>query len=230
MTDKEKMTACNISVGADNKQSKSNKPKNIITENIAGRNTPNINIFKEVKSRVSMTEVAQFYGIKVRCDGFTNCIFHNDRHPSMKLYKDHYHCFSCQAHGDVIAFTAQLYGLAPIEAACKLAGDLGIEVGSVTTSGSHKVHKPYITENEAYILLRDYVSILKIYCELYCPGSPHEEFHPLYVQALQELPIYESYLDIFTTETKEEQKDFLLNGRGIFDELRAKLRTAKLAA
>lgn len=29
------------------------------------------------------------------------CPFHNDRTPSLHIYEDHYHCFVCQAHGDL---------------------------------------------------------------------------------------------------------------------------------
>lgn len=74
-----------------------------------------------------------------------------------------------------------------------------------------------MTENEAFILIRDYVSALKTYRRMYCPGSPTEELHPLYVRALHELPVYENYLDILTSGSKEEKADFLLNGRRFFD-------------
>ncbi len=29
------------------------------------------------------------------------CPFHNDRTPSLQIYSDHYHCYACQAHGDL---------------------------------------------------------------------------------------------------------------------------------
>ena len=49
------------------------------------------------------------------------CPFHDDKHPSMKI--DHrFHCFGCQADGDVIDFTARLFSLSSKEAALKLAG------------------------------------------------------------------------------------------------------------
>ena len=37
------------------------------------------------------------------------CPFHDDRHPSMKVDR-RFHCFGCQADGDVIDFTARLFG------------------------------------------------------------------------------------------------------------------------
>ena len=48
------------------------------------------------------------------------CPFHCDKNPSMKVDR-RFHCFGCQADGDVIDFTAHLYNLKPKEAAEKLA-------------------------------------------------------------------------------------------------------------
>ena len=53
------------------------------------------------------------------------CPFHDDKHPSMKI--DHrFHCFGCQADGDVIDFTARLFSLSSKEAALKLAEDFSV--------------------------------------------------------------------------------------------------------
>ena len=46
-------------------------------------------------------------------------------HPSMKLCDDHFHCFGCQATGDVIEFASKLFGITVLEAAQKLAADFG---------------------------------------------------------------------------------------------------------
>ena len=51
------------------------------------------------------------------------CPFHNDRHPSLYVADDHYHCFGCGEHGDVIDFAAKLFGLPLYEAAQQLAAD-----------------------------------------------------------------------------------------------------------
>ena len=53
------------------------------------------------------------------------CPFHNDKHPSMKVDR-RFHCFGCQADGDVIDFTARLFGLSSKEAALKLAEDFSV--------------------------------------------------------------------------------------------------------
>ena len=83
-------------------------------------------IFEAVKTTVAPRMAAEHFGLSVSRNGMVCCPFHDDRHPSMKLYEDHYHCFGCQANGDVIAFTSKLFGITPLEAAQKLAADFGI--------------------------------------------------------------------------------------------------------
>lgn len=44
----------------------------------------------------------------------------------MKIYDDHFYCFSCQCGGDVIRLVSQLFSLSPLGAAKKLQADFGI--------------------------------------------------------------------------------------------------------
>ena len=84
-----------------------------------------MNVFEAVKEAVTTRQAAEAYGIPVRRNGMCLCPFHNDKNPSMKVDR-RFHCFGCQADGDVIDFTAKLYGLTGKEAAVKLAADFGI--------------------------------------------------------------------------------------------------------
>lgn len=84
-----------------------------------------MNVFEAVKQTVTTRQAAENYGIRVNRAGKANCPFHNDRTPSMKVDK-RFHCFGCGADGDVIDFTAQLYGLDAKSAAEKLAADFQI--------------------------------------------------------------------------------------------------------
>lgn len=58
----------------------------------------------EIKSSKSMREVVESYGVKVKRDGMCCCPIHKEKHPSMKVYKDSFNCFSCGANGDVFTF------------------------------------------------------------------------------------------------------------------------------
>ena len=81
-----------------------------------------MNIFESVKAAVTTRQAAEHYGIEVNHHGMARCPFHDDRTPSMKL-DTRYHCFGCGADGDVVDFTARLFGMSPYFAAQKLAED-----------------------------------------------------------------------------------------------------------
>lgn len=74
-----------------------------------------MNLFETVKNNVSLREAAQAYGLEVNRHGKALCPFHNDRHPSLYVANDHYYCFTCGEHGDVIDFTARLFDLKPYQ-------------------------------------------------------------------------------------------------------------------
>lgn len=64
------------------------------------------------------------------------CPFHNEKSPSFTVndQKGFYHCFGCQAHGDVITFAMENERLEFKEAIFKLADDFGIQVPLVASS------------------------------------------------------------------------------------------------
>lgn len=64
---------------------------------------------EEIKQNVTMPEVVRRYGIEIRRDGMCSCPFHGrDRHPSMKVFKDGCHCFTCGAHEDIFSFIQRM--------------------------------------------------------------------------------------------------------------------------
>ncbi|HYD24632.1 MAG TPA: CHC2 zinc finger domain-containing protein, partial [Croceibacterium sp.] len=58
------------------------------------------------------------------------CPFHEEKTPSFYVNdeKGFYHCFGCQAHGDVIRWMTDQRGLAFIDAVKELASEAGMEV------------------------------------------------------------------------------------------------------
>ncbi len=73
-----------------------------------------MNLFEIVKYGVGCREAAERYGVEVNHYGMALCPFHNDRHPSLYVADDHYHCFACGEHGDVIDFAAKLFSFRPM--------------------------------------------------------------------------------------------------------------------
>ncbi|AFK86972.1 MULTISPECIES: CHC2 zinc finger domain-containing protein [Thermoanaerobacterium] len=87
--------------------------------------------FQEVKTSVTLLEAIERYGLNPIKKGsryWALCPFHADKNPSMAIYDEAYHCYGCQAHGDVIDFTARYFNITPLEATKKLASDFGIRL------------------------------------------------------------------------------------------------------
>ena len=63
---------------------------------------------EEIKGSKGMREIVEEYGIKVNRNGFACCPFHKEKTPSMKIYKDSFHCFGCGASGDVFSFVQRM--------------------------------------------------------------------------------------------------------------------------
>lgn len=101
-------------------------------------------LFEAVKQSVTTRQAAEYYGIRVNRNGMCLCPFHEDKHPSMKVDK-RFHCFACQADGDVIDFASRLHGLDAKEAAKRLAADFGIHYDGQGRASPRPV-KPKISE------------------------------------------------------------------------------------
>ena len=158
-----------------------------------------MNVFEAVKQSVTTRQAAEHYGIHVGQNGMACCPFHNDKTPSMKLDR-RYHCFGCGADGDVIDFTAALYGLGKKEAAVQLAQDFGLSYEDWKPPGKAKKPKPrqkspeeqfQEAKNRCFRILADYFHLLMAWRTDYAPHSPEEAFHPRFVEALSPHELYE---------------------------------------
>ncbi len=81
------------------------------------------------------------------------CPFHNEKTPSFTVndQKGFYHCFGCQAHGDIISFEMAKEALDFKEAVNKLANDFSIEIPLVKNFEKGN----YNQNNRAYELLEE---------------------------------------------------------------------------
>ena len=161
-------------------------------------------VFDNVKVAVTPRQAAERYGYRVGGNSMIRCPFHNDRSPSLKLYDDHYHCFGCQANGDVIDFTAKIFGISPSAAAQKLVQDFGTECGRVSILEQLKTLQPRTSDRKfCEKVLQDYLKILKEWKVRYAPTSPNEEPHERYAEAITMIVCVEYMLDQLMLGTKE---------------------------
>ena len=167
------------------------------------------NIFTTVKAAVTTKQAAEYYGLKVSRNGMTCCPFHKDRHPSMKV-DERYYCFGCHETGDVIDFTAKLFGLTPYEAAKKLAWDFHIESSTPQPPVAAAMKKQAVQDrqDEAFCMraLVDCEATLRNWKEQYAPSSPDDPWDDRFVEACNMLDYVSAMVDILFMPDAEMRK------------------------
>ena len=161
-----------------------------------------MNLFKIVKTTVTVKQAAALYGLPITTTGMTRCPFHEDHTPSMKLNDAYYYCFGCGATGDVIDLTAHLFDLSSLQAARHLAQDFGLDPDK-PPSDAIALPKPPIApsnvqqEDIAYCLrvLHDYRDLLTQWQTEFAPRSPEESLDERFVEALHMLATVDDLID-----------------------------------
>ena len=140
--------------------------------------------FETSKAAVILRQAAETYGLTVSRNGMTCCPFHEDRHPSLKMNEDYFFCFGCGASGDVIDFTARLFGISFKDAATKLAADFGI---------SAETKQVFIRQNPSRLeelrcrrALTAYLHLLKEWKTRYAPKTPEDSLDDRFVESCQQ--------------------------------------------
>ena len=186
-------------------------------------------IYEQLKTSISLPQMARRYGIKTNASGMTNCLFHDDTHPSMKLNDTYFYCFGCGALGDVIDFTAKLHELSPHAAAQKLQKDFCIDPTQVHLPIVTKTESDRVRERLCFSYLSEYYQLLQQWKVQYAPASPTEPIDDRYVESCQMIECIGFYLDVLTTGTMPERKQVLeaVTKDGRMDHIRQKCKEAK---
>lgn len=178
------------------------------------------NQVEAIKSRVTMADVCQFYGIETNNKGFACCPFHNEKTASFKIYSGDrgYHCFGCGESGDVIDFVRRFENLPFQDALRKIDLNFGLNLFGNRSfeerRQSHFRQKAIIAERERKKAEREAANrqYWKVFDEWkrlsdnrkhYKPKSPEEPLHPLFVESLQKLQRQEYLLDIAELEKRK---------------------------
>ena len=189
-------------------------------------------IFEIIKENVNLREAAELYGIDVNRYSKALCPFHNDRHPSLYVADNHYYCFTCGEHGDVIDFVGRLFQLSPYDAARKLAADFHLSPDKPPSAAAlHakriRTEAQQLRENErlCFSILSDYAHVLRDWKVRYAPQSPAEAPDERFVEACHKLDEVEYYLDILTSGNSYERSEVIHQqmANGKLDRLRQRL-------
>lgn len=166
----------------------------------------------EIRDRLDTQEVFSNYGLRPNRSGFVCCFLHNEKTPSMKVYKGSggYHCFGCGAHGSIIDFVMQYFGLNFQDAISKINADfsLGLPIGERISlrqrrEMEHRQRERQEERNREQMererLDGEYWAAFDVWKKYdtnkreYAPKSPNDDFHPLYVESIKNID-YASYL------------------------------------
>ena len=131
-----------------------------------------------------------------------------------------FHCFGCGADGDVIDFAARLYGMDAKPAAEKLAADFHILYERTgrkpkpvrTFKNEEQLYRQL--EERCYRVLSDYLNLLRQWEVDYAPQPEEENWHPLFVEALQKRTHIEYLLDLLLSEPITERAALIREYRG----------------
>ena len=201
-----------------------------------------MNIFLEVKEHLTTRQVAEFYGLQVKRNGFACCPFHEEKHPSMKLDRN-YHCFGCGIGGDVIDYVSRMFGLSQYEAALKLIEEFHLPIqGKVKLDRLQKKQFREARAEQAHLFrIKDR---FKKWCNqtieklkdclleieqvgIFLKDQPLEIiFSEDYATLLHAEPVMEYWLDILCFGSIEEKQELFLKGRKEVEEVAERVRTS----
>ncbi len=179
-------------------------------------------IYQQIRAAVPIGQAARRYGLAVSQGGMALCPFHRDIHPSLKLNDNYFFCFGCGATGDVIDFTARLFGISRRDAVQRLAMDFGLN--PLPPAQQQNTPRPDAVSSQAMerlciCVLSDYLRLLRIWRLRYEPQSPEEDFHERFVEACRMTAYVDHLLDCLLSsipEVRQEAVTALAEGGKIY--------------
>ena len=182
-----------------------------------------MNFADEIKSRLTMPQVLDYYGIERNRANRIRCVLHNGQDFNCGA-KDHYiHCFVCGQSADVIKFVQVYFGLDFQSAISKLNDDfrLGLPIGKkidrrkqleMNRQAFMRNRETNAKKTEQERLEKDYWEAFDEWKRLadnrrnYAPKTPEEPLHPLFVEAMKNIATAEYKLSCAEIARYEYEK------------------------
>lgn len=173
---------------------------------------------EEIKARLTMQEVVEYYGFQVGRSGFIKCPFHQGDHTaSLKIYPGSggWHCFGCNLGGTVIDFVMRLFDLNFRQAVLRINADfhLGLTASkpdraarsaALEARREEQKRKDQAEENFRYMASERHYwrDVLEVFPPVLHGDTAY--YHPLYVEAVKRLPYIEYWLDDYIEKGGKE--------------------------
>ena len=192
-----------------------------------------LNTCDYIKGNITVPQAAERYGLSIRRGGMVNCLFHEDRHPSMKLNERYFYCFGCGAHGDVIDFTARLLGTTTKDTISILLNDFNLDPLAAPASRPEPkrpaIRQFHHDEGECVSVLTEFLHLLQTWKSDYAPSEPDAPLDDHYILACQKEEPIGHALDILTFGSLGERVKLVdkLIRSGKLDRLRQTMKDIK---
>lgn len=158
----------------------------------------------EIKSRLTMTQVLDYYGIERNRANRIRCVLHNGQDFNCGIKEHYIHCFVCGQSADVIKFVQVYFCLDFQSAISKLNDDfrLGLPIGrkidrrtqlEMNKAAFERKRKIEAEKKRREQIESDYWEAFDEWKRLddnkrnYAPKAPTDPLHPLFVEALQNI-------------------------------------------
>ena len=169
-----------------------------------------------IKDRLTMREVLERYGYLAKRR--MPCPIHQGKDLNFEVKEKSWRCYSHCGSGDTISFVQQLFGLSFPDTIKKIDTDfnLGLYEHSSNRKSLDIARQAYQRKKERERQKQEIEDVKNRYWDifgewarldgnktLYAPKTPDEEWHPLFVEALQKLAYQEYLLDCAESEVYE---------------------------
>lgn len=179
-----------------------------------------IDLAEQIKSLVTIQEVAEHYGFHPNRAGYICCPFHNEKTPSLKLYGGQrgWHCFGCGASGTVIDFVMKLFDIPFRQAILRINADFALGLtwdkpAPAVRSAILEARRQQVRRKAKLEQLEDKHRELAAEHRYWWDALKYFEptredwkagfIHPLYSEAVKEQPYLEYLLDELEEEILE---------------------------
>lgn len=162
---------------------------------------------EQVKSAINMPQLLAGYGFQFGQRSKSMCCpFHREKTASFTIYEDHFHCFGCGAHGDIIRFVREYFNLTFSQAILKICSDFGINAdlkqSRLPRGEAEKIRKQREQEKfekdkrnkEYFDKAAEFRQVQRDLID-YCPKNEFDFVHERYIQALHKFEYLKYWLE-----------------------------------
>lgn len=197
-----------------------------------------MSLIREVKERIDIVKVAEYYGLKLNRAYKCVCPFHKEKTASLSISpsKQIWKCFGCGKGGDVISLVSELLNINALEAAKSINNTLGLGLDPNHKSTYFEINKYKDKrkteemfkqwENRTFQLLCDYLHLLWKWEEEKAPKNIEEDPNDLFVEAMHNRDYIEYLIDeIFINGTSKDKIWFWKHEKKVVSRIESRIRT-----